>query len=687
LYKSQNASVWTPSQYEDLTFNLFRAVFAPNGSVQFFNPPSPDEYSVMRPNPLAMTSNTIRVGLGTTVTDTGIADGNLITQIGSEASGRFVGLAGSVTSTLTLTNVGTGFTPSSAYYTFTGIALTSLTGNGINATADITIENGIAIGATIVNGGKGYALGDILQPISIGNLSLGEGMKLSVNDIYGENELVIEGVQGTFSTGASNTLLYTNNSGVTTALNHPGVVNPVSPIREVSDGLHFDVFHRNHGMHATGNVVTLSGMNTKTQPTTLTAEYLITDTSAISIASSTTPTNFGEFEGIGVGATNPGYVKIGSEVIEYTGVVGNTLTGVTRGIDTTQVGRHTVNNLVQKYELNGVSLRRINRTHNLNGSTNNNRITLDTYPIKIDMSDVNVGVNRSGTGLKKLFFGETIEGGGPKGKATYNVPYEMIIPQINTMEPTGTNIAPSVRTTSGTSVSGSEPSFVDKGFEEVSMRQENFFPEPRIVASGINENLYLDELPGNKSFTMNLDLITDDTRISPAVDLNQASVIFTTNRIDEPITDYATDPRVNTTKNDPNRFFYVTKNVALENPASALQIFLDGYVPQDADLRCFYSLNQDGPVDEVIFVPFPGFGNFNSNGTILSQGNSNGAPDLDVPKIDVFTPNPNLNLYREYKFSVDQLPAFKSFRIKVIGSSTNQATVPMIRNFRAISLA
>ena len=86
-------------------------------------------------------------------------------------------------------------------------------------------------------------------------------------------------------------------------------------------------------------------------------------------------------------------------------------------------------------------------------------------------------------------------------------------------------------------------------------------------------------------------------------------------------------------------------------------------------------------------VKITGFGNFNSNGSILSQGNSNGKPDLDVPKVDTFTPKPNLNQYREYKFSVDQLPAFKSFRIKVIGSSTNQATVPMIRNFRAISLA
>jgi hypothetical protein len=562
-----------------------------------------------------------------------------------------------------------------------------LTGNGINATADITIQNGIAIGATIVNGGKGYSLGDILQPISIGNLSLGEGMRLSVNDIYGENELVIEGVQGTFSTGVNDGLLYTNNSGVTTALNYPGVVAPVSPIRETSDGLHMSVFHRNHGLHATGNVVTLRELNTKTKPTTLSAEYSITATTAISIASSISPTNFGEFEGIGVGATNPGYVKIGSEVIKYTGVAGNTLTGITRGIDTTQIGRHTVNNLVYKYELNGVSLRRINKIHNLNENTNNERITLDTYPIKIDMSDTDIGVDRSGTGLKKLFFNETIEGGGPTGKATYNVPFEMIIPQINTMEPTGTNIAPSVRTTSGTSVSGSEPSFVDKGFNEVALRQENFFETPRIVASKDNEDLYLDELPGNKSFTMNLDLITDDTRISPAVDLNQSSVIFTTNRIDEPISDYANDPRVNSTTNDPNRFFYVTKNVALENPASALQVFLDGYVPLESDLRCFYALNQDGPVDSVIFVPFPGFGNFNPNGTILSQGKSNGAPDLNVPKVDLVAPKPNISAYREYKFSVDQLPSFKSFRIKVIGTTTNQATVPMIRNFRAISLA
>ena len=73
------------------------------------------------------------------------------------------------------------------------------------------------IGGTIVNGGKGYTIGDVLEPISIGNLGLGEGMRLTVGNLYGQNQLIVENVQGTFSTGASDNILYRNNSGVTTA--------------------------------------------------------------------------------------------------------------------------------------------------------------------------------------------------------------------------------------------------------------------------------------------------------------------------------------------------------------------------------------------------------------------------------------------------------------------------------------
>ena len=164
-----------------------------------------------------------------------------------------------------------------------------------------------------------------------------------------------------------------------------GPVNP-SEVETVNDGLHFTVFHRNHGLHATGNLVNISGIQPDSKPTILSEEYSVTPTTSISISDTTSPTNFNTFENIGVGVTNPGYVKVGSEVIKYTGVSGNTLTGITRGIDNTPVERHTVNNLVYKYELNGVSLRRINKQHTLDTSTSDDIITLDTYPIKVDMS-------------------------------------------------------------------------------------------------------------------------------------------------------------------------------------------------------------------------------------------------------------------------------------------------------------
>ena len=38
LFKSQNASTWEPSQWEDLKYTLYRADFASTGSIEFYNP-------------------------------------------------------------------------------------------------------------------------------------------------------------------------------------------------------------------------------------------------------------------------------------------------------------------------------------------------------------------------------------------------------------------------------------------------------------------------------------------------------------------------------------------------------------------------------------------------------------------------------------------------------------------------
>ena len=87
---------------------------------------------------------------------------------------------------------------------------------------------------------------------------------------------------------------------------------------------------------------------------------------------------------------------------------------------------------------------------------------------------------------------------------------------------------------------------------------------------------------------MNLNLVSEDSRLSPAVDLDQASVVFISNRVNSPITNWDTNFEVKTLTDDPNRYFYVTKNVSLENPATSLQVYLEAYIHIYNDERVFY---------------------------------------------------------------------------------------------------
>ena len=164
------------------------------------------------------------------------------------------------------------------------------------------------------------------------------------------------------------------------------------------------------------------------------------------------------------------------------------------------------------------------------------------------------------------------------------------------------------------------------------------------------------------------------------------SVYYRKDRVNQPITDYANDSRVNTTKDDPNNFFYVTKNVRLENPGTSIQVLLDAYLTENSDIRAFYALDQE-KLEDSIFIPFPGTNNFLPNGSVTDPAKSNGSTDVRTPKTDDHNPNAPLSLYRELKFSIDNLPLFSSFRIKLIGTSTNQAQPPFIKNFRALGLA
>jgi hypothetical protein len=253
----------------------------------------------------------------------------------------------------------------------------------------------------------------------------------------------------------------------------------------------------------------------------------------------------------------------------------------------------------------------------------------------------------------------------------------------------GTDVAARVRTVSGTSVDGLEFSFYDQGFDEISLNKTNHFETPRLVCSRVNEEQFLatsNEFFGEKSLTLNLFLETSSRFISPVIDLDRASMIFITNRINNPILDYAADDRVSNLKDDPSAFVYATNPVSLEIPATSLKVLVTAYVNEYSDLRCLYAIKND-PNEELIYYPFPGYSNKNDADLDLYRATSDGTTDEKIAKSDILAFNSKELKFKEYEFTVSNLPSFKFTSIKLIGAGTNQAYPPRLRDLRVICLA
>jgi hypothetical protein len=692
LFKSQNGATWTPSDLEDLKFTLYRADFVTSpASFRFYNPDlsiGNNQIVTLRKNPLNAYSNSALIGLGNSLSVANqnlLVVGNTISQTtNTNFTSNLVSKVGAVGigSTLTLTNVGSGFT--SALTTYSNINLISLTGFGKNAKVNLSVSSGIALTATITDGGTGYAPGDTLTVNSTDTSNLGKNLILTIPNNVGiisaVNSIIVDNIQGKVDTTGTKTI---TNNGTEIA------VATVTSTNNITDGLHFKVNHQNHGMYSSINQVTLSGIESDIAPVKLTVDYSSTSTSDITLNSIGT---LATFENLAVAEGNPGYVVIDNEIIRYTGTNGNTLTGISggRGIDNTIATLHLTNASVFKYEFNGVSLRRINKTHKFTDvDLIKYPIEFDSYHIKIDQSKS--GLDRSsGPTNPELFFKQTKSGGtysstptvgsfnGPK--ATQNITFNSIRPNVQTLLPETTSIGARIRTTTGTSVNGTEISFADRGFEGISLNSTNQLNETSAIYSKVNELSNLTTLPGNRSFTMELLLSTGDRKVSPMIDLHRVNIITTMNRINNPVSDFVLEPRVNQLNGDPNAAIYVSKLVKLQKSADSLKVLFDAYRHSTNDIRVMYRLlRNDTPDSQQLYEFFPGYDNLDENGNVINSSKNNGRSDRFVQASNT------LDDFGNYEFTGKNITPFNGFQIKIIMTGTNQSYVPLIRDLRAIA--
>ena len=194
-------------------------------------------------------------------------------------------------------------------------------------------------------------------------------------------------------------------------------------------------------------------------------------------------------------------------------------------------------------------------------------------------------------------------------------------------------------------------------------------------------------MPKKKSLTLAVDMSTEDSNLSPALDVKNATFILGRNKINKPVSNYATDNRTNQIKDDPHGSVFVSSVVNLQQPATSLKVLVGASVQPEADFRVFYRLHsEDSSEVSQTYRPFPGYVNMkDTNGDGFGDEIIN--LELNDGRADAYVAPNRLNEFSEYQFSVDNLEQFNAFTIKIVFSSTNESQPVKLKDFRAIALA
>ena len=684
LFKSQNGTIWSPNQFQDLKFKLYKAQFTTQGTATFYNPPfnvKLHEITTLNNNSITTLPRKLKVGIQA-ITTTGLINSLSVgTKVGvttaADANHGYIEGVGGAVNTLLPSLAGIGYSAG----VFNGVETYNITGNGSGLTMNgCTFGTGNATHIhlltvpTVANAGTGYKIGDVVG-IKTSSVSKGTGTQITISALTNRDTIYLTGVQGDSIPNGDfylNDLATKFNSGNTDVTS--STVNGT-----YNTGNYINVKQYNHAMHSGTDVVKISGIWPSATPTTTNAIVNISDGSSATISVAST-VGFNYFNGDYV---TKGYAMLNDEVIFYdsitAGTAGAGTLGIgTRGIDGSLPRTHPINSQILKYELNGMDLRRINATHT---STRVKEPLMDSYYLELD---------RTGSPNDVSFTNEDAIGG-DSTQASRNVQFNSINPRMVVITPgESTSMKGKIRTVSGRSAGGNETPFLDKGFQSVEIDQLNILNSPRIIASAPNEEQYLTALPRNKSFTYQVDLSSADPNLSPVIDYSNVVMITGRSRLNDPVVDYSSDGRVNELTNDPHSAIYSTKRVDLAQPASSLKVLVGAYRHESADFRLLYQLFRPDSADvEQKWELFPGYDNMRD-----IDGDGFGDVGFGTERLSKRSGRPDAKVvasgegeFKEYQFSANELDTFTGFKVKIVMSGTNEAFAPRFKDLRIIALA
>ena len=179
-----------------------------------------------------------------------------------------------------------------------------------------------------------------------------------------------------------------------------------------------------------------------------------------------------------------------------------------------------------------------------------------------------------------------------------------------------------------------------------------------------------------------------DSRVSPVIDLIKVSTVLTSNLINSPVgvnndSDYANEDNVRSLYDDKHETVYISKSVRLKIPANSIKVLLSASHTDANDIRVLYRIfREDSSETSQNYELFPGHSNYQVDGQgikrVIDKSQNDGSADSKVE----FTSDGS---FSDYEYSVDDLPDFSAFSIKIVMAGKNQAIPPIVKQLRAIA--
>ena len=291
-----------------------------------------------------------------------------------------------------------------------------------------------------------------------------------------------------------------------------------NPIEALASSQVVKVNHRNHHMYQNTNNVKISGV---TSGVTTTLAGAITDASTtLTLTSSTGFPSSGSVR-LKIDRPRDSLGRVQDPEIFSGTISGTVVSSITRpakwcNSSCTGAG-------VELYQVQGVPLDQINRTHTSIGNIN-----MDSYTFTTANTAAAEGVTAttaaSATASEKF--------GGKLVKASENSMMDVMKPFVANVEYPGTRITSRIRTTTARSPSGTQTSFnltATSASRPVALGRNYYFDVPRMVCSAPNEE---NELNSSKSFFLTCTMSSEHENLSPVIDLDKSSIATITHRMD-----------------------------------------------------------------------------------------------------------------------------------------------------------